>query len=156
MVGLTLGTGLGAGIIANNYLYAGVNGGAGEFGSIPYREHNLEYYCSGQFFKNKYHLNGFDLYRKALQNDQQALAIYKEFGENVGNAIKIILFSIAPQAFILGGSISKAFKFFEEGLRESVSQFPFKRVTENLVIEPSKLQETALLGAAALFFDANQ
>jgi len=49
-VGIAIGTGLGGGIIIDNKLYCGSNCGAGEFGLLPYREHNIEYYCSNNFF----------------------------------------------------------------------------------------------------------
>lgn len=49
MIGLTIGTGLGAGIIINRHLYAGPNCGAGEFGMVDYLDHCYEYYASGQF-----------------------------------------------------------------------------------------------------------
>ena len=51
LVGMTLGTGLGAGIIVEGRLYSGTNCGAGELGPIPYREHTIEYYCAGGFFQ---------------------------------------------------------------------------------------------------------
>ncbi|MGE5805224.1 MAG: ROK family protein, partial [Ignavibacteria bacterium] len=54
IVGLIIGTGLGSGLILNNHLYSGNNYGAGEFGMIPYKDHNYEYYCSGQFFINEF------------------------------------------------------------------------------------------------------
>jgi glucokinase len=50
LTGLTIGTGLGSGIIINKKLYEGKNGGAGEFGMIDYLDKNYEYYSSGQFF----------------------------------------------------------------------------------------------------------
>ena len=58
MIGLTLGTGLGAGVIINRKLYAGYNCGAGEFGLFDYKDNVLEYYASGSFFKNVYRLDG--------------------------------------------------------------------------------------------------
>ena len=51
MVGVTIGTGIGAGIIINGKLYCGPNCGAGEFGMIGYLDKVVEYYASGQFFK---------------------------------------------------------------------------------------------------------
>src|SRR5690606_24955530 len=54
-IGLTLGTGLGAGIILNDKLYAGPNCGAGEFGMVPYLDYHYEYYASGQFFTLLHH-----------------------------------------------------------------------------------------------------
>jgi glucokinase len=50
LVGLTIGTGMGAGIINDGFLLKDANGGAGEFGIIPYLDAGYESYCSGQFF----------------------------------------------------------------------------------------------------------
>ena len=47
---VVVGTGMAGGIIIDGELYEGRNCGAGEFGMIRYRDHYLEYYCSGQFF----------------------------------------------------------------------------------------------------------
>ena len=69
LVGMVLGTGLGAGIIINGKLYCGRNCGAGEIGTIPYREHTVEYYCSGQFFQHQYGVDGGTLYEQARQGD---------------------------------------------------------------------------------------
>ena len=46
MIGLIVGTGMAGGIIIKNQLYNGYNCGSGEFGMIPYLEHNYEYYSS--------------------------------------------------------------------------------------------------------------
>ena len=69
MIGLSIGTGLGAGIIINDKLYAGINCGAGEFGEVNYLDHNYEYYASGQFFQNFYKTTGKDVFEKALKNE---------------------------------------------------------------------------------------
>ena len=60
-VGTTLGTGLGGGIIINHQLYGGVNGGAGEIGSLPYLDSDLEHYCSSMFFEHGQHGEGCDV-----------------------------------------------------------------------------------------------
>jgi glucokinase len=53
-VGVSIGTGLGSGIIINDSLFEGVNCGAGEIGLLPYLDHNIEYYASGNLFKVKF------------------------------------------------------------------------------------------------------
>ena len=65
MIGVTLGTGLGCGLIINKKLYEGRNGGAGEFGMISYLDKTTEYYASGQFFENVYKINGGTVFEKA-------------------------------------------------------------------------------------------
>ncbi|HET8855240.1 MAG TPA: ROK family protein, partial [Salinimicrobium sp.] len=73
MVGITLGTGLGAGIIINNDLYAGAYSCAGELGGISYLDETIEDYCSGKFFKNKFGMEGKELLSLAEKGDAKAL-----------------------------------------------------------------------------------
>ena len=74
-VGLIIGTGLGAGLILNDRLYSGTNCGAGEFGTISFRGHNYEYYCSGQYFIQHYSTDGAALFESARSKDTKALKI---------------------------------------------------------------------------------
>jgi glucokinase len=156
IVGLTLGTGLGAGIIINNLLYSGTNCGAGEFGSIPYKDQIFEYYCSGQFFKNVYNIEGSIVFEKAKLCDTKALKIFEVFGYNLGDAIQTILFSVDPEAIILGGSVSKAFQYFSNSMWACVNKFPYQHSLKNLVIEVTTQPHISILGAAALYYDAHQ
>ena len=91
MIGLTIGTGIGAGIIINKCLYAGPNCGAGEFGMVDYLDHCYEYYGSGQFFQNVYQTDGQVVFERAKAGDVQALQWYAEMGTHLGNTIKMIL-----------------------------------------------------------------
>lgn len=50
-VGLTIGTGLGGGIIQQGKLLSDANCGSGEFGMLPYKDEILEYFCSGSYFR---------------------------------------------------------------------------------------------------------
>lgn len=154
VVGLIIGTGLGAGIIFDEKLYSGTNCGAGEFGMIPYKDSVLENYCSGQFFKNKYNISGEELLTKAKVEEENALKIFSEFGSHLGNAIKIILYSVDPEVIILGGSVSKSFEFFKDKMWEVVNTFAYSQSLKNLKIEVSELDQVAILGAAALYYNA--
>ena len=53
LVGMTLGTGLGTGVIIEGRLYSGANCGAGEIGMMAHKGLTLEDYCSGQFFSRE-------------------------------------------------------------------------------------------------------
>jgi glucokinase len=154
MVGLAIGTGLGAGIIINNKLYAGPNCGAGEFGMVDYLDYNYEYYCSGSFFQNVYGLKGEDLFKNAQKDDLNALKIYAELGVHLGNAIKLIMYTYDPELIVLGGSVSLAFKFFEKTMWERVKTFAYPKSIDRLKIQTSELNNSAVLGAASLFYDA--
>jgi len=153
-VGVTIGTGLGAGIIINDRLYCGPNCGAGEFGSIPYKKSILEYYCGGQFFMGEYGIRGEQVYARAKQGDKTALEIFDQFGAHVGEAMMIIMFAVDPEAIIVGGAVSEAFSFFEKSMRERMKTFPYKHAVELLIIDTTDQPQIAILGAAALYYDA--
>ena len=155
-VGLTIGTGLGSGIIINKKLYTGNHCGAGEFGMIPYLDQCYEYYASGQFFQNVYNENGQDVFKRADQGDTNALNMYAEMGMHLGNAIKTILFALDINLIVLGGSVRKAFPYFSKSMWESIQDFPFKRTVESLKIEVSELENSGIYGAAALYLDLSK
>jgi len=150
VVGVTIGTGLGSGLIIENRLYSGTNCGAGEFGMIPFRNRVIEYYASGQFFTNVHGIRGETLAKRAEQGDTEALAIFTEFGRNLGEAIKTILYAVDPELIILGGSVSRSFALYEAGMRESLATFVYPRSLQKLGIEISELPNAAILGAASL------
>lgn len=153
IVGLIIGTGLGAGIYTNGKLYSGTNCGAGEFGMISYKDRNYEYYCSGQFFINEHKIDGFDLSQLAEFNDPKALSIFDEFGMHLGYAISAIMYSVDPEFIVLGGSVSKSFKYYKRSLFTLLDSFPYSRSIGKLKIAVSELPHPAILGAAALYYE---
>lgn len=154
MVGVTIGTGIGTGIIINRQLYCGEFTGAGEMGSLPYLDSDFEHYCSSFFFK-KYNTTGSELFTKAQQNHKAALDIWEEFGAHLGNFLKAILYTYAPQAIILGGGVCSAFPLFEEAMNAAMLDFPYKVILDNAKIIAAQSDETCLLGASAMVDSAN-
>jgi len=154
MVGITLGTGLGAGVILNGHLYSGANCGAGELGCIPYRERTLEYYTSGQVFLRDHGLNGAVIHARAIRGDAEAQRILSEFGEHFGQVIMTTMYAYDPELIVLGGSVSKAFPFFEKGMRKALAGFAYQRALQRLLVHVSDEPQIAILGAAALGLDA--
>jgi len=154
VIGLIIGTGVGAGIIFKGHLYSGTNCGAGELGSLPYRDYDFEHYCSKSYFELKYGMKFELLLKRALKKDKIALAIFEQYGLDLGNLIKTILYTTDPEIIILGGTIAKAFPFFETTMLNRVKTFIYKHSLKKLKIIPSQQSETAIFGAVALFFDA--
>jgi len=150
VVGLALGTGLGAGIFLNNQLYAGENCGAGEIGCLAYLDRDLEFYCSSTFFSVLHHTTAKVQFEKAGIGDVQALKRWEEFGIHIAQAIKNVVFAYDPQMVVLGGSISKAFPYFSNSMMESFKDFPYPKSIEKLKIEVSDNEDINLLGASIL------
>jgi glucokinase len=148
-VGLVVGTGLGAGLIMNGELYSGVDCGAGEFGMAPYRDSILEHYASGQFFKRN-GLEGAALAAELEKGSEKAKILFDEFGQHLGHAIKLILYTVAPEMIVLGGSVSRSLPHFELSLRKALADFGYPSVANKLKIKTSRLKEVAVLGAASL------
>ncbi len=155
LVSITLGTGLGAGIVVDNRLYNGANCGAGEFGCIPYLQHDIEYYCSGGWFRRQHGVEGRELCRRAEQGNAAALKIFSEFGTHVASAIATVLFAVDPELIVLGGSVSGAWPFFKESMWRRLRVFPFPRTVERLQITVNSNTDMAVLGAVALFRNSN-
>lgn len=150
VVALTLGTGLGAGIIVNNSLYSGANCGAGEIGSLPYLERNFEAYTSSVFFENFYSTNALQAHNDAKERINGSLKIWNEFGTHLGNVIKTVMYTYDPEIIILGGSISKAYSFFESSMKDTMKDFQFQSSLDRMKIFCSQTENIALLGAATL------
>ncbi|HYC29338.1 MAG TPA: ROK family protein, partial [Chitinophagaceae bacterium] len=153
MLGLTIGTGLGSGIIINKKLYAGNNCGAGEFGMMEYLDQCYEYYASGQFFQNVYGISGETVFEEAAAGSPVALKMYEEMGTHLGNAIKAILYALDIELIVLGGSVRHAFTYFSEAMWKRIQTFAYTRALQSLKIEVSELQNSGILGAAALHYD---
>ncbi len=150
MIGLTLGTGVGAGVIINNELYSGSNTGAGEFGCIPYLKATYEHYCGSEFFSAFHQTTGKEAAKKAATGDTEGLKIWDEFGVHIGQLIQSLLFAYDPDAIILGGGIAEAYSLFTKGMKRSMLSFPYQKSLQNLQIRLSKNPNIAILGAAAL------
>ncbi|MFD2037100.1 ROK family protein [Belliella marina] len=150
LVGITLGTGLGSGIIVNNHLYNGVNSAAGEWCSVKYLDKTFEFYCGSKFFISEYGKKPKSLAKLAENGDEMALEAFVQYGKHLGELVKNILYTLAPEAIVLGGSIRKAYPYFKDSMYETIDTFLYPSVKENLKIIISDLDETGICGAVAL------
>jgi glucokinase len=156
LVGLTLGTGLGGGVVIDGRLYCGANCAAGEIGAIPYRDHTVEYYCSGGFLQREAGVAGEEVDRRARQGDEEALRLFASFGCALGHAVLIVLYAYDPELIVLGGSISRAFPLFEAAMRSRLTGYAYPHALSRLEITCSEVEHVAILGAAALYIDARR
>lgn len=148
-VGITLGTGIGSGIIIDNKLYSGNNCGAGEIGYLPYLEHDFEHYCGANFFEKIHHTTAKQTSIEAKNNDPKALNLWATFGSHLGVALKSVVYAYDPEAIILGGAISKAYHFFEKEMMVSLNDCYFPNSIQKLKIYVSQVEHISMLGSAA-------
>ncbi|MFC0773055.1 ROK family protein [Terrimonas alba] len=150
-VTIAIGTGLGAAIIIDHKLYEGVQCGSGEIGYIPYLDKNLEFYASGAFFET-FSTTALAAYDAALNKDESALQMWASYGHHLGQVMKVILYTYAPEAIFIGGSLSNAFPFFETSMYQSMSDFIYPGLLKQVQIRPSSVKNIAILGAAAMAY----
>ncbi len=155
-VGITLGTGMGGGIIKNGSLMPDAHSCSGEFGNIPYLDGIYEHYCSGMFFQKKFARSGEAVAIAARQGEAWAIKAYQEFGRHLGNAIKTIKMAVDPTMIIIGGSVARASSLFEEAMWKSISDFSFPSALKGFQVNFSTTDHIAILGAAALCLDSEQ
>lgn len=118
LVFLTMGTGLGAGLILNGQIYRGADDLAGEVGHIKIADHGLKAYgkvgsweavCSGAGLVNLAAIRFPDRWQTpreiisaALSGDSDALFLVDETGKWLGRGIAILIDILNPQLIIVG------------------------------------------------------
>ena len=149
-VGITLGTGMGSGIVKNGALLPDAHCCSGEFGTMPYLDGIYENYCSGMFFIREFNRNGEKVAEAAESGESWAMKAYEMFGAHLGNAIKTIKMAVDPPLIVIGGSVAKANPLFEKSMWKSIEDFAFPFALEGFQVKFSQTPNIAILGAAAL------
>lgn len=150
LVGITLGTGLGAGVIVDGRLLHGANCGVGELGKTAHKEMRLEDWCASTYFTREWNASAGEIHRRARDGDPHALEIFGHYGDELSEVIMRTLYVYDPQIIVLGGSISTAFDLFEPRMRAGLEAFAYPHIIDRVLLEPSRLEHAAVLGAAAL------
>ena len=122
VLGLTLGSGLGMGIVYQGNLIKGHNGSAGEIGRIPYLNATFEDYCSEKFFKKNYSLSAKELYLLAKSGDSLAKKSFKEFATHLSEVLLILSQTLNPQTIYIGGGLAKAKPFISSKITSSLKK----------------------------------
>jgi glucokinase len=163
IVGITLGSGLGSGIIIDKKLFYGAHGAAPEFGHHIIKVNGVkcncgnrgcwEQYASSQFFFRQTGMNPKTLYEKAKNGDEKVLKIWKYFGYWLGIGIANIINILDPEAIIIGGNIANAWDYFIEETKKNVQLNIFSSLSiKKLRILRSELgYQAGAIGAANLF-----
>lgn len=176
-IGVTVGVGVGAGIVIERQIYCGEFGGAGEFGHIIIQREGSLCYCGQRgclemYASNKYlssegerqialglptRLQEYDnitsevVYLAANQGDIYAQEILFKQGENLGIGIKNMVNLFNPGAIILGGEGLQGKEFLLKGVQKELATHFFTKHHKKLDLHVSELgEEVWLIGACAL------
>ncbi|MGY6559721.1 MAG: ROK family protein [Nitritalea sp.] len=155
-VTLSLGTGLGGGIVIQDQLIRGQFSAAGEWCSVPYLAGTYESYCSSVFFYREYQGSPEACFQAAQAGDIRALGLWTLFGQHLGALARTVASILAPDCIVFSGTISQAFPLFESALQEAFQQHPYALLRKSTQIRKASLPESGALGAALLFAQAQR
>jgi len=149
--GITLGTGVGSGVMVDGRLHRGGAYEAGEVCAIPLRDGKLEDSVSGVGVVRCYEAAGgeegksaAELASRAREGDGRARDAWASFGRDVAFLCVCALRLIDPDVIVIGGSLAQARDLFDAPLRAFVGSTPSRIVYSAL--GPA----SGVIGAAAL------
>ena len=157
VLGITLGTGLGFGLVVNGQSFTGGNGMAMEYGLSPFKWGMAEENVCIEFIRSR----SRDLFGRRLspikieklwyEEDDKAKIIYREFGENLGVVLSHVINMIDPQVISIGGGLSKAFDCFKNTMFEQIKIYSPSYNVNQIIIARSKLRElSTMVGACQM------
>lgn len=127
---LTLGTGVGGGVMLGGKLFTGRNGAAAEPGLIGIdpngpncksgNQGSLEQFASVSGLKLFSDIDAEQLNKLASLGDQRALEAWSNYGHMLGVGISSLVYVFTPQLVLIGGGLSKAAVHFLPSVRKEV------------------------------------
>ena len=160
VVGLTLGTGFGCGIVADGQIQTGARGNAGEVAHCRVAGGTFDEMLSGSGVQRFYQrIAGKEapppkeLGKMAEDGDTDAIATWEAYGAAVGEAIGMISAVADPSICVLGGSVARRFPLFQPSLERVMRQWLCSPSAEEIKVVPAQLDNTAgVTGAAEYAF----
>lgn len=180
LVVVTLGTGVGGGIICNGQMVTGANGAGGEIGHIHVEDeeteecgcHNigcLEQYASAtgivRLARRRLEkdaepsvLRDGKLSAKAVFDavklgDKVAIEVADQFGKYLGKGLAAIAAVMNPQIFVIGGGVSKAGEVLFEYIKPYYMRYAFRGCHEAELKLATLGNDAGIFGAAKLILD---
>ena len=161
VVMLTLGTGVGGGVMLSGRLFTGHNGAAAEPGLIgldpngpPCNSGNrgsLEQFASLSALRRLWDGDPAELATLAANGNGEAQAVWSRYGITLGVGISSLVYMFTPELVLVGGGISGAASHFLPAVRQEVEQRVQAESRQGLKIEACALGNGAgRLGAARL------
>ena len=180
---ITLGTGVGSGIVINGEVVYGHDGFAGELGHVRIVRNNgrlcgcgrtgcLEAYCSAMavartarewlqmsdeptLLRGLENITSKDVYDAAKEGDEMALRIFQYTGRLLGEALADFITFSAPEAIVLFGGLARSKEFLTEPILSAMNGNVLEIWKDKVKLVYSSLKESdaAILGASALAWE---
>ncbi|MEW6295086.1 MAG: ROK family protein [Candidatus Diapherotrites archaeon] len=179
VVGITLGTGIGSGIILNKKIYSGASGTAGELGHTVINFNGPKCPCGNSGCWEEYlsiraimrraefalNSNRKTLMKKlwpltpkkvddsARKGDRSAMEIMKIEGQYLGIGLANIVNALNPDAIVLGGGLSNSKILVREGIKEMKKRAFRNPAKKAKVLKARFGGKAGLIGAGLIVFE---
>ena len=179
VVSVTLGTGVGGGVILDAELWRGAHGSAGEIGHTTVDPFSgikckcgntgcLELFASAtaivrmtreglssypQSVLNRDELTAIKVYEAGVAGDELALAVFKRLGMYLGVALANLISLIDPEVIVIAGGVVNGWDLFADEMYRQVGERAFRGTAQQVTIARAECGDNAgLMGAARLAF----
>lgn len=167
LIFLTMGTGMGSGLILDGRLYAGTTGDAGEVGHLRLAAYgpigfnkagSFEGFCSGggiaQLARMRVAEHGGPSLLKAIppdrltareaglaaeKGDPLALAIWEEVGAKLGEALALLVDILNPQCIVIGSIYARCERFIAPAMQATLRREALRPSVEACRVVPAVL-----------------
>lgn len=180
IVAVTLGTGVGGGIIINGKIITGAEGAAGEIGHIHVEDEEtatcgcgncgcLEQYASATGITRLANraleassqdsiLRGKEVSAKSVfdavkEGDALAAEVAEQFGEYLGKGLGIVAGVVNPEIFVIGGGVSKAGEILFQYIRPAYEKTVFHACRKTPFALATLGNDAGIYGAARMLLD---
>jgi glucokinase len=177
---VTLGTGVGGGIILNKELWRGIDGSAGEIGHIGVETLGVPCTCGSRGCLERYasataivrmtreaqpryprsplhtseDLTAKLIYERGLEGDELALEVFRQMGFYLGVGLASLINIFNPEMIVIGGGVAAGWDLFYGHVREQVNERAFPIPARRAQIVRAECGDDAgLLGAAHIAFE---
>lgn len=166
VVGLTLGTGIGSGLVFEEKIFHGENGTAGEWGHTTivddglqcscHQEGHLEIYASGSAMVKLYkkftgqQKDTFYIEKQALKGESKAKQVFKIMSESLGIGIANIINALNPSIIVIGGGLVRVKILWQPALKVARKKVVYSQLAKTKIVKAKLGDDAGILGATLI------
>ena len=180
LVAVTLGTGVGGGIIINGEIVIGANGAGGEIGHIHIEDNETEvcgcrnYGCLEQYSSatgivrlakrrlakddkasvlREGSISAKSVFDAVKAGDELAIEVAEQFGDYLGKGLAAVAGTINPEIFVIGGGVSKAGDILLKFVEPAFKKYVFAACKDTKFALATLGNDAGIFGAAGLILN---